>query len=269
MLTNAFDARGFIGEGDIVLLTLDTLRYDVAAEELAAGRLPTLGRYIPAWERRHTPASFTYAAHLAFFAGFLPTPTGPGPHPRRFAVRFAGSESVTNKTALFDAPDIVRGLSAAGYRTIGIGGTGFFDPASQLGATLCSPFDEFHWSPALGVTEIQSPHRQVELACDRLDACEEARALLFINIAAMHQPNRIYLDGATHDDLASHAAALRVVDDSLAQLFAHLKLRGTAWCIVTSDHGTAYGEDGLVGHRFAHPVVWDVPYAEFLLKEEP
>ena len=31
--------------------------------------------------------------------------------------------------------------------------------------------------------------------------------------------------------------------------------------VICSDHGTAYGEDGYTGHRLAHPVVWDVPYA--------
>ena len=40
--------------------------------------------------------------------------------------------------------------------------------------------------------------------------------------------------------------------------------------VVCSDHGTAYGEDGYTGHRLAHPVVWEVPYAEFVLgAEEP
>ena len=34
-----------------------------------------------------------------------------------------------------------------------------------------------------------------------------------------------------------------------------------------SDHGTAYGEEGYYGHRVAHPVVWTVPYAEFVLPE--
>lgn len=269
MLTDSFDARGFVGQGDIVLLTLDTLRYDIAAQELAAGRLPVLGAHISNWEQRHTPASFTYAAHLAFFAGFLPTPKEPGPHPRRFAVRFPGSESTAKTTAVFDAPDIVRGVSAAGYRTIGIGGTGFFDPDSHLGATLTDPFDEFHWSPELGVTAKDSPRRQVDLACDRLDACGNTPAFLFINIAAMHQPNCMYLDGSAQDTVHSHAAALRFVDGAVAPLFAHLKRRGTAWCIVTSDHGTAYGEDGHVGHRLAHRVVWDVPYAEFLLEAQP
>ncbi len=30
--------------------------------------------------------------------------------------------------------------------------------------------------------------------------------------------------------------------------------------------GTAFGEDGYHGHRLAHPSVWDVPYAEFILE---
>jgi hypothetical protein len=70
------NARALIGSHDVVLLTLDTLRYDVACAELAAGRTPTLAGLLPGgvWEERHTPASFTYAAHQAFFAGFLPTP---------------------------------------------------------------------------------------------------------------------------------------------------------------------------------------------------
>ena len=35
------------------------------------------------------------------------------------------------------------------------------------------------------------------------------------------------------------------------------------FCIITSDHGTAYGEDGWSGHRVAHPVVWTVPANPF------
>jgi len=41
--------------------------------------------------------------------------------------------------------------------------------------------------------------------------------------------------------------------------------RAPALVVICSDHGTAYGEDGFTGHRVAHPVVWTVPYAEFLL----
>ena len=67
------DMTEIVGSHDLALITLDTLRYDVAVEELAAGRTPNLARLVGTWEQRHTPGSFTYAAHAAFFAGFLPT----------------------------------------------------------------------------------------------------------------------------------------------------------------------------------------------------
>ncbi|MBO4209430.1 metalloenzyme domain-containing protein, partial [Micromonospora echinofusca] len=65
--------RELLDSHDLLLVTLDTLRYDVARDCAAAGRTPNLVRALPGgrWERRHTPASFTYAAHHAFFAGFL------------------------------------------------------------------------------------------------------------------------------------------------------------------------------------------------------
>ncbi|RYZ80354.1 MAG: metalloenzyme domain-containing protein, partial [Proteobacteria bacterium] len=37
--------------------------------------------------------------------------------------------------------------------------------------------------------------------------------------------------------------------------------------VICSDHGTTYGEDGFHGHRVAHPQVWNVPYAEFVLTQ--
>ena len=54
---------------------------------------------------------------------------------------------------------------------------------------------------------------------------------------------------------------------SRENLFAALQRRGPTLAILCSDHGTTYGEDGYTGHRLAHPVVWSVPYAEFLLPE--
>ena len=253
-----------IGTEDVLFLVIDTLRYDAACEELAAGRLPTLARFIPKWEMRHTPGSFTYAAHQAFFAGFLPTPAVPGYHPRLFATRFSGSETTTSKTMVFDAPDIVHGFEERGHRTICIGGVGFFNPESPLGRVLPGYFQEAHWSPAMGVTGLDSTRLQVELAVERLTTIHE-RAFLFINVSALHQPNKHYLPGAIGDSRSTHAAALRYVDSQLGPLFAALKQRGPAFCIVCSDHGTCYNDDGYTGHRLAHPAVWTVPYAEFSL----
>jgi hypothetical protein len=44
-----------------------------------------------------------------------------------------------------------------------------------------------------------------------------------------------------------------------------MRRRAPLLSILCSDHGTAYGEDGYHGHRIAHPVVWEVPYAEMVL----
>ncbi|HEY7416268.1 MAG TPA: STM4013/SEN3800 family hydrolase [Ktedonobacteraceae bacterium] len=259
-----------IGSHDLLFITLDTLRYDVAQEQFRQGCLPTLTRYLPptGWEERHSPASFTYAAHHAFFAGFLPTPVAPGRHPRLFSARFPGSETTTETTLVFDEPDLPTGLAQLGYHTLCIGGVGFFNKQSALGSALPSLFKESYWDSSLGVTDPHSTEHQVTLARSVLERLPPGQRLfLFLNVSALHQPNYFYLpDNADKQDtLASHAAALTYVDAQLAPLFPAMQRRAPTLVILCSDHGTAYGEDGYYGHRIAHPVVWIVPYAQFVL----
>lgn len=262
------DMHQIVGSHDIVLLSLDTLRHDAAQAEFLAGHLPVLASVLPAggFEERHTPGSFTWSAHQAFFAGFLPTPARPGAHPRLFALEFEGSETTDERSFVFrDAASIVEGLAAQGYRTICIGGVGFFNLRNPLGRVLPGLFQESHWEPGFGVTAVDSCERQVALACARLAALPAQRVFLFVNVSAIHQPNRHYLAGATADSLDSHRAALRHVDGALAPLLAALRRRGPCLLIVLSDHGTTYGEDGWHGHRHPHPRVMSVPYAHTVL----
>jgi arylsulfatase A-like enzyme len=258
-----------VGGHDLLLVTLDTLRYDVAAEELAAGRTPALARMLPGgvWERRHTPASFTYAAHHAFFAGFLPTPTAPGPHPRLFAAGFPGSLSTDEHTWVFAEPDIVSALRQRGYHTACVGGVGFFSGRSALGRVLPDLFTESHWEPHFGVTEPDSTRHQVDRVERIVAMAPPGPLFVFVNISALHQPNRHYLPGATEDCRASQAAALTYVDGQLDRLIQAMVGRGRPCLVILcSDHGTAYGEDGHVGHRVAHECVWTVPYAHFVMR---
>ena len=141
---------------------------------------------------------------------------------------------------------------------------GFFNKQTALGTVLPSLFQESHWSAAMGVASRHSTQKQVALAVARL-AEGEQRTFLFINVAALHAPNRAYLPGCRSDSLDSHAAALRYVDGALAPLFAACAARAPTFAIVCSDHGSAYGEDGYRGHRVAHDSVWQVPYAHFFL----
>lgn len=267
-MSEPIDARACVGSHDWLFITLDTLRLDVAEGALAAGLTPNLKAILPGgrWEARHTPASFTYAAHQAFFAGFLPTPIGQGPHPRLFAARFPGAQSLDERTFEFDAPHLPGGLGARGYHSICVGGTGFFNRRTPLGEALPALFDESWWDSSLGVTDPASTANQVALALARIALRPlSERLLVFVNISALHQPNCIFAPGETHDSPSTQAAALAYVDSCLPPLFEALRRRAPVLTVICSDHGTAYGEDGYEGHRIGHPVVWTVPYMQAIL----
>ena len=128
-------------------------------------------------------------------------------------------------------------------------------------------FAERHWHPTLGVTEPRSFENQIGVIEESLARLSpDRRAFTFVNVAALHQPNYMYLPGGeASDSVASHAAALRYIDANIPRLVRALARRAPVFMIVCSDHGTLYGEDGHVGHRVAHPIVTTVPYAEIVV----
>ncbi len=264
------DMNRVVGSCNILFITLDTLRYDVACRELESGGTPNLAHYIPnkQWEKRHSPGSFTYASHSAFFAGFLPTPASPGPHSRLFAAKFAGSESTASSTFTFDTPDLVSGLANVGYKTSCIGGVGFFNKSNELSKVFPRLFQESYWERSYGVTDPESTKYQVEKAVEIITRNRETgdKSFLFMNISAMHQPNCHYISGHEQDSVETHAAALRYVDSQLPPLFEALEKGDDTFVILCSDHGTLYGEEGHIGHRYAHENIWNVPFTSFLLK---
>ena len=97
----------------VVLLPLDTLRFDVAHQELLAGYTLHLANLLDqgGWQLRHGPGSFTYAAHRAFFAGFLPNPRAT----LGSSLPLSRSETTASTTCTFEKPDVVTGLAARGY----------------------------------------------------------------------------------------------------------------------------------------------------------
>ncbi|PWQ97667.1 STM4013/SEN3800 family hydrolase [Leucothrix pacifica] len=270
------NAAAAIGSHNLVFITFDTLRYDVAERAMQENRTPFLASLLPEgqWEKRQTPATFTYAAHHAFFAGYLPTPVPkPLDYQRLFACSFEGSATTGQSTWVTQHSNIIEGLAAVGYHTLCIGGVGFFNQQNALGRVLPDLFMESHWSRELGVTDAHSTQHQVALACQRLKALPvDQRYMLFINLSAMHQPNCIFSPPDTGgkrpqgDSPQTQLDALAYVDTQLAPLFYTVRTRGDSLCILSSDHGTSYGDDGVWGHGVAHPSVWEVPYREFILK---
>jgi hypothetical protein len=258
-----------VGRANVLFVTLDCLRLDVARRCLAERRTPVLASVLPAsgWEARETPGTFTLPAHLAFFHGFLPTPLGPGPHPRLFALDFEGSLTTAPTTWVFRGVDnVIAGFAALGYRTFCVGGVGFFNKKNPLGRVLPGFFAESVWGPELGVAAKDSAAAQFRAARTWLGATDPAgKVLLFVNVSATHPPHGHYLEPGGPDSPDSQAAALAYVDAQLPALFDALRPRGRWFCLFMADHGEAHGEDGRHGHRIAHPSVTTVPYAHFFL----
>lgn len=262
-----WDMNAILATHDLLWIVLDSLRHDVACAALTGGETPHLAQLVGAWEERHSPATFTWAAHHAFFSGFLPTPVHNPRAARLFAARFVGSQTTGPGTFAFDDAYVVTALGRRGFHTICIGGVGFFNQRTEIGRVFPALFAESHWSPEMGPESRTCAERQFQLAAGRTQAAPKTAPLfLFMNVAAIHPPNRHYRGTPGPDDLASHRAALRNVDAQLPVLREALAARPRpTFFIICSDHGTAYGENGYVGHRLAHDVVWTVPYAEGVL----
>lgn len=260
-----------IGTHDILFITLDSLRFDVAQQAHLSGKTPAISHYLPAegWQKRHAPGTFTYPSHQAFFAGFLPTPVESGKHTRLFAAQFSGSTTTHETTFTFSEADLPTALSARGYGTICIGGVGFFNKRPPLGTQFPALFQESYWNPGMGVSSRHSTELQVNKALSVIEKLSPQKPLLlFINVSATHSPTHIFTT-ATKDSLETQCAALAYADSHLGRLFTALNLRRPTLAIVCADHGEAFGEDGFFGHRLAHPTVWDVPYTQFILQGPP
>lgn len=259
--------KNIIGTHNVLFITLDTLRYDVAVQELGKGNTPVLSRYLlnNKWQKRHTPGSFTYSAHHAFFAGFLPVPVAPGIHKRLFAVDFNASETIDDKTMVFNTANIIDGFYQNNYRTVCVGGVGFFNKQTPLGCVLPDFFLESYWEQSFGVTNPKSLENQIDQIQIIVEKPVDRKIFLFLNISAIHQPNCFYND-QKNDDIISHAAALRYIDSHLERLFSMIKKLGPTFVIICSDHGTSYGESDYTGHRQVNESVWTVPYADFYLE---
>ncbi|MGW6457564.1 STM4013/SEN3800 family hydrolase [Streptomyces sp. NPDC055078] len=262
------NANKVIGSHNVLFVTLDSLRYDVARATLHAGRTPNIENLLPngLWEERRTQGTFTLPAHMAFFSGFLPVLSGPQRHGRLLACHAVRGTTITERTYVFDAPDIVTGLSGLGYRTVCIGGVGFFSNQTKLGRVLPGLFQESHWSPETGTDNPDSTRHQVDIALQTLREQRAGKPLfLFLNVSATHTPHHAYLPGETEDTWESQCAALAYVDGELGRLLTAMPAAGPWLVMICADHGDAMGEDAHHGHGIAHPTVWSVPYAETLI----
>lgn len=80
---------------------------------------------------------------------------------------------------MFRAADVPTGLGEAGYRTVCIGGVGFFNKKNELGLWIARLFQKSHWEPEFGVTDVQSTRHQVTRALEEIEASRGRKLFLF------------------------------------------------------------------------------------------
>ncbi|WP_226962678.1 sulfatase-like hydrolase/transferase [Streptomyces sp. C8S0] len=165
---------------------------------------------------------------------------------------------------MFDAPNLLEGLSQLGYRTVCVGGVTYFSRETPLGSVLPDLFHEDHWRPEFCSPEPESTRHQVDHALDVAEAYRDRPLFLFVNVSATHVPHGHYV-GSSTDSWESQSAALAYADEHLGCLLDGLRRTGRWLVILCADHGDAFGEDGYHGRGIAHPTVMNVPFAAALL----
>lgn len=184
-----------LAERSVILVTLDSCRYDVAASAYTPN-LAKLGPLLKA----ESPGTYTLPAHAALFNGFLPRPvSGPftlGGNSVDTIWRSAAARPSKRHALPFDGPTLMAHYSEKGYRVVGAGGVTFFD-SSDPANVLPRLFPEFHYfgrpsrASATPESRVADRDEDLPLAHTRMfaDLClETERFFLFVNCSSTHIP---------------------------------------------------------------------------------
>lgn len=269
-VSSSIDMNEIVKDHNILFICLDTLRYDVAKKAEQECKIPTLNKY-GKWEECIAAGNFTYPSHHTMFIGFLPAPKTAKSITDRELLFFPKNIGLGNKSPknafLYEGENFIQGLANIDYHTLCIGGVAFFDKRSDIGKIFPNMFIESHWQPKFGCVNKDSAKYQVDYAIKCIERVEK-KVFCYINFSAIHYPNFHYATdekNSKKDDLNTHQLALEYVDSTLEPLFNSFKNKGKTFVIVTSDHGTCYGEDGYNFHGINHENVNTVPYKHFFL----
>lgn len=254
---------------NVLLITLDSCRFDT----FRRARTPFLSEVGPL-HRAQSPSYFTYGSHAAIWMGFTPGITRsrqPWLNPKagkllRMAnAGFAGHDS---DGIQLNGPNVIEGFRRLGYRTIGSGAVGWFDPDTETGAVLSQPFDDFFypgntWSLRAQLTWIDRTLKALP---------PTTPTFVFLNVGETHVP--YWHEDATWPRDPSPCIpfggpnnsrrrckqqqrnCLEWVDQELSPLLNQFMDQTILIC---ADHGDCWGEDGLWEHGISHWATLTVP----------
>ena len=258
----------------VLLISLDSCRYDTFATAHASGGLPHLSAVAPL-HKALAPSYFTYGSHAAFWMGFTPGVIGttqPWLNPKAgklFRMAFAGHPGRDGVEGFrLGGSNIVEGFRQRGYLTLGCGAVDWFNTSSETGSVLAKPFEHFYFA---GNT--WSLSHQLEWLDQRLsEAPDDQPRFVFLNVGETHVP--YWHEGASWERWPSpcvpfgneHCCALKSASQQRAclewvdrQLAPLLDCFRDGTVLICADHGDCWGEDGLWEHGVSHPATLTVP----------
>ena len=259
----------FQSDQSVLFITRDSCRYD----SFISASLPVLGQ-VGEVHQTMAPGNFTYSSHMSMFMGFTPGDaqsriTGVNPkYGKIFRMSHGGIAGKGKEYFLLQGRNIVDGFNRKGYRTIGTGAVGWFNPDTATAGNLISDFRHFYYPGDPCVT--WTLPQQLRWLSQQLDD-RATPVFAFLNIGETHVP--YYFEGAPwsplenpcvpfgKDNDAAEARrrqilALEWVDTMLEPL---LEAFLDATVVICADHGDCWGEDGLWEHGISHPKVLEVP----------
>jgi len=183
-----------------------------------------------------------------------------------FRIIHAGFAGKKQDGFQLQGPSIVEGFRRNGYRSIGSGAAGWFDPDTETGAILSAHFDTFFYPGAVWELPMQ-----LKWLWKEIEQWSDVPLFIFLNVGETHVP--YWHDGASWNRMDNpcvpfqrvnrrgdcrqrQAACLRFVDVQLQPL---LEIFDAASIVVTADHGDCWGEDGLWEHGVSHRKTLEVP----------
>jgi len=251
-------------EESIILITIDSLRYDVAKMANTPNFDNLFKKYkSDGWHKVGSHGTYTLPSHISMFhAGLMPCDNRdetPAPFNRNkekiFKAQLPWERTTGAKFPTPAAPNIIKGFDKLGYRTIGIGGVHWFSNKFKTSDIWNKKyFNEFYWKEKFSEKNFRSLEHQIRLI-DKLDLRSEKKPIfLFLNISYTHQP---YLGFG--NSISGQKLAFEEVDKLIPSLIDVLPEK--CHLMICADHGECFGEDGLWGHGFYHEKIMEVPFA--------
>ncbi len=267
-------------------IVYDSCRYDT----LVKAKTPVIDKFTKVYSA-WTPGTYTYPAHMSFFAGMLPVVYEQVPYLNRFQkqlimMRGAGripEDAVGAYTKVLPETnkDIIHGLVKDGYYTVGAASTTWFSKKS-----LTSGFNDFKYEKHLPCQE------QCNFILKNLSKNKPEKPFFaFMNLIETHSPYMHYGEDRAEYSIKArgdmkfppesneeimgnrgaklHAAQVKAaehLDNMLDDLLP--KLPKNTLVLIMGDHGECFGEDGFWGHGIYHEKVMNVPMVCFSLNGE-